>query len=160
MAFPDTNVLQTSFLIPFQELLRINSLVVWVVCEKGPVKILHSERRDEEITEKADREVQLSDRGFNPEAQCFKPIDSLSSSLSNLSLSPGGLSPSSPSSSSGWPGSNSTSPSSALFNSDMSVCLFCYFFVPSFAVKDFYWTLLADPVRNLSWIYPDGKFCW
>jgi hypothetical protein len=40
----------------------------------------------------------LSDRGFNPEAQCFKPIDSLSSSLSNLSLSPGGLSPSSPSS--------------------------------------------------------------
>jgi hypothetical protein len=24
MAFPDTNVLQTSFLIPFQELLRIN----------------------------------------------------------------------------------------------------------------------------------------
>jgi protein Tob/BTG len=103
-------------------------LTIWIdpgevsyrISEKGPVKILHSERRDEEITEKADREVQLSDRGFNPEAQCFKPIDSLSSSLSNLSLSPGGLSPSSPSSSSGWPGSNSTSPSSALFNSDMS----------------------------------------
>lgn len=32
MAFPDTNVLQTSFLIPFQELLRINSLVVSVIC--------------------------------------------------------------------------------------------------------------------------------
>lgn len=103
-------------------------LTIWIdpgevsyrISEKGPVKILHSERREEEVTEKADREVQMSDRGFNPEAQCFKPIDSLSSSLSNLSLSPGGLSPSSPSSSSGWPGSNSTSPSSALFNSDMT----------------------------------------
>lgn len=103
-------------------------LTIWIdpgevsyrISEKGPVKILHSDRRDEENTEKADREVQLSDRGFNPEAQCFKPIDSLSSSLSNLSLSPGGLSPSSPSSSNGWPGSNSTSPSSTLFNSDMT----------------------------------------
>lgn len=103
-------------------------LTIWIdpgevsyrISEKGPVKILHSERRDEEITERADREIQMSDRGFNPEAQCFKPIDSLSSSLSNLSLSPGGLSPSSPSSSSGWPGSTSTSPSSALFNSDLS----------------------------------------
>lgn len=103
-------------------------LTIWIdpgevsyrISEKGPVKILHSERREEDFTEKTDREVQLSDRGFNPEAQCFKPIDSLSSSLSNLSLSPGGLSPSSPSSSNGWPGSNSTSPSSALFNSDMT----------------------------------------
>ncbi|KAK3089081.1 hypothetical protein FSP39_000601 [Pinctada imbricata] len=72
---------------------------------------------DEETTETADREVQQAGRGFNPEAQCFMPIDSLSSSLSNLSLSPGGLSPSSPTSSAGWPSSASTSPSMSLFSS-------------------------------------------
>ncbi|KAJ8317964.1 hypothetical protein KUTeg_003055 [Tegillarca granosa] len=68
----------------------------------------------------ADREVQAAGKGFNPDAQCFKPIDTLSSSLNNLCLSSGGLSPSSPTSSNGWPGSASTSPSTALFNSAIS----------------------------------------
>ena len=93
------------------------SEVSYRIGEKGQVKILYSDRKDEETTETADREVQQAGRGFNPEAQCFMPIDSLSSSLSNLSLSPGGISPSSPTSSAGWPGSASTSPSMALFNS-------------------------------------------
>ncbi|XP_069122728.1 protein Tob1-like [Argopecten irradians] len=105
-------------------------LILWIdpcevsykIGEKGPVKILYSERRDEESTEKADREVQAAaGRSFNPDAQCFKPIDNLSSSFGSMNLSPGGLSPSSPTSSNGWPNSASTSPSCALFNSTSSM---------------------------------------
>lgn len=95
--------------------------VSYRIGEKGPVRILYSERKDEDSsTETADREVQAAGKGFNPDAQCFKPIDTLSSSLNNLCLSSGGLSPSSPTSSNGWPGSASTSPSTALFNSAIS----------------------------------------
>ncbi|XP_067671984.1 protein Tob1-like [Haliotis asinina] len=86
------------------------SEVSYRIGEKGVIKILYSDKKEEESETIVDREVQAASKGFNPEAQCFKPIDSLSSSLTNLSLSP-----SSPNSSGGW--STSTSPSTALFNS-------------------------------------------
>lgn len=105
-------------------------LTVWIdpnevsyrIGEKGQVKILYSDRNNEENNENEDREVQATNRGFNPEAQAFnpdadsfEPIDRLSASLGTLNLSPhsGGMSPSdvSPVSSASWGGSNSTSPS-------------------------------------------------
>ena len=104
-----------------------DELTLWIdpnevsyrIGEKGQIKVLYSDRNLEENTESEDREVQATNRGFNPDAQSFnpdaqsfKPIDGLSASLGNLSLSPaGGLSPSSPISSSSWCGSQSTSPS-------------------------------------------------
>ncbi|ESO89150.1 hypothetical protein LOTGIDRAFT_106137 [Lottia gigantea] len=72
-------------------------LTVWIdpsevsyrIGEKGVIKILYSEKKPEEdLPEPVDSEIMIVSKGFNPEAQCFKPIDSLSSSLSNLSLSP------------------------------------------------------------------------
>lgn len=70
-------------------------LAVWVdpgevsyrIGEKGIVKILFSEITDHrsEDTTNADREVT---RTFNPDAQCFQPIDAVSNSLGGLSLSP------------------------------------------------------------------------
>lgn len=70
-------------------------LSVWIdpgevsyrIGEKGTIKILISEsheRRSEDISS-ADREVTKT---FNPEAQCFRPIDAVSTSMSVLSLSP------------------------------------------------------------------------
>lgn len=55
--------------------------------EKGAVKILYSELNDHrsDDTTNADREVTKT---FNPEAQCFRPIDAISTSMSALSLSP------------------------------------------------------------------------
>lgn len=102
-------------------------LTVWIdpaevsyrIGEKGQIKILYSDRKDES-TETADREIQAAGRAFNPDAQCFKPIDNLSASLNNICLSPVMLSPSSPTSSKGWSASASTSPSSSLFNSTLS----------------------------------------
>ncbi|KAK0045391.1 protein Tob1 [Biomphalaria pfeifferi] len=119
------------------------SEVSYKIGEKGPVKVLYSDRKDEESNENIDREVQAASRTFNPEAQTFtpeshqaftpdllaftpdvaafcsdstqsfQPIDSLSSSLSNLSLSP-----SSPVPPGTW--STATSPSSNLFSSAMA----------------------------------------
>lgn len=105
-------------------------LTIWIdpnevsyrIGEKGQVKILYSDKAFEENNENEDKEVQATNRGFNPEAQAFnpdaesfEPIDRLSASLGTLNLSPhsGGLSPSdiSPVSSSSWGGSQSTSPS-------------------------------------------------
>lgn len=70
-------------------------LSVWIdpgevsyrIGEKGTIKILISESHDRhsEDTSSADREVTKT---FNPEAQCFRPIDAVNSSLSALSLSP------------------------------------------------------------------------
>ncbi|KAG4077828.1 hypothetical protein HA402_013762 [Bradysia odoriphaga] len=68
-------------------------LAVWVdpgevsyrIGEKGAVKILYSESNDHHEDCSADREVTKT---FNPEAQCFRPIDAVSNSLSGLSLSP------------------------------------------------------------------------
>lgn len=70
-------------------------LSVWIdpgevsyrIGEKGAVKILFSESHDRhsDDTSSADREVTKT---FNPEAQCFRPIDAVNSSLNALSLSP------------------------------------------------------------------------
>ncbi|XP_050430479.1 protein Tob1-like isoform X2 [Adelges cooleyi] len=73
-------------------------LAVWVdpgevsyrIGEKGAVKILYNENGgglqfDAHDDRNADREVVKT---FNPEAQCFRPIDSVASSLSSLSISP------------------------------------------------------------------------
>ncbi|XP_074648514.1 protein Tob1-like [Tubulanus polymorphus] len=83
-----------------------DDLTLWIdpnevsyrIGEKGVVKVLYSEKKPEvEGFDNSDREIQAATRGFNPNAQCFRPIDSLSSSLSHLSLSP-----SSPNPSHGW----------------------------------------------------------
>lgn len=66
-------------------------LAVWVdpgevsyrIGEKGAVKVLFSEDRQEDRS--ADREVTKT---FNPEAQCFRPIEAVSGGLGALSLSP------------------------------------------------------------------------
>ncbi|XP_014786103.1 phosphatidylinositol 3-kinase 2 [Octopus bimaculoides] len=89
------------------------SEVSYRLSEKGTVKILYSDKKDDELLDTVDHEVQAANKGFNPEAQCFKPIDSVSSSLSSLSLSP-----SSPTSPAGW--STAASPSTTLFNSAAS----------------------------------------
>ena len=84
-------------------------LTVWIdphevsyrIGEKGEIKSLYSDRHNhhEAALDIVEPEIQSSNRGFNPDAQCFKPIDSLSSSLSSLSMSPssptppGGISP-------------------------------------------------------------------
>ncbi|XP_052779669.1 protein Tob1-like [Mya arenaria] len=105
--------------------------VSYRIGEKGQIKILYSDKSNEENNECEDSEVQATNiRGFNPEAQSFnpdaqsfEPIDRLSTSLGSLNLSPrsGGLSPLSPVSSVSWGGSQSTSPSgAAMFPS--SVC--------------------------------------
>lgn len=70
-------------------------LAVWVdpgevsyrIGEKGAVKILYSETIDHcaEDTTSADREVTKT---FNPEAQCFRPIDAVNTSMNVMSLSP------------------------------------------------------------------------
>ena len=86
------------------------SEVSYRISEKSPIKILYSDRHEDEGCDTMDREVQAANHTFNPEALSFQPIDSLSSSLSNLSLSP-----SSPVPPGTW--SNSVSPSSALFSS-------------------------------------------
>lgn len=70
-------------------------LSVWVdpgevsfrVGEKGPVKILYSEQKHTDLSEDncaADREVTST---FNPEAQCFRPIEIINSSMNALTLS-------------------------------------------------------------------------
>lgn len=91
------------------------SEVSYRIGEKGTIKILYTDRHEDEASDTADREVQAANRTFNPEAVSFQPIDSLSSSLSSLSLSP-----SSPVPPGTW--SNSTSPSSVLFGSSALPC--------------------------------------
>ncbi|XP_030757578.1 protein Tob1-like [Sitophilus oryzae] len=81
--------------VPIQDILENlpQELAVWVdpgevsyrIGEKGAVKILFSDKADPQEDHSADREVTKT---FNPEAQCFRPIDSVSCSLNNLSLSP------------------------------------------------------------------------
>jgi len=56
--------------------------VSYRMSEKGLVKILYSESENID-TEISDREVT---RTFNPEAQCFKPIDCMATHFSGLSL--------------------------------------------------------------------------
>lgn len=52
--------------------------------EKGQVKILYSELEGVE-GENSDRETTKT---FNPEAQCFKPVDSVTCQMGNMNLSP------------------------------------------------------------------------
>ncbi|XP_016925281.2 protein Tob2 isoform X1 [Drosophila suzukii] len=74
-----------------------NELSVWIdpgevsfrVGEKGAVKILYTENNENhEDSHSADREVT---KMFNPEAQCFRPIDAVNTTMNNLSLSPKAL---------------------------------------------------------------------
>lgn len=73
-----------------------SDLTLWIdplevsyrIGEKGPVKVLYSDKKEDDYTERMDREIQVVNKGFNPEAQCFKPIESLSSSLNSLCFSP------------------------------------------------------------------------
>ncbi|XP_074594862.1 transducer of ERBB2 [Brevipalpus obovatus] len=84
-------------LIDIQENLP-QELSIWIdpgevsyrMSEKGPVKILYSESDRSIDTENPDREVI---RTFNPEAQCFKPIESTAVQFGGLSLSANGCSP-------------------------------------------------------------------
>ncbi|KAJ8955177.1 hypothetical protein NQ318_009071 [Aromia moschata] len=86
--------------VPIQDILENlpQELAVWVdpgevsyrIGEKGAVKVLFSDKADPQDENSADREVTKT---FNPEAQCFRPIESVSSSMSNLSLSPKSLTP-------------------------------------------------------------------
>lgn len=94
--------------------------VSYRIGEKGQIKILFSDKVEDNTENEETELLAAATRGFNPEAQCFKPIDTLSSSLGSLNLSPGGISPSASTPSSGWPGSNSASPSTSLFNSSTS----------------------------------------
>ncbi|XP_060528257.1 protein Tob1-like isoform X1 [Cylas formicarius] len=86
--------------VPIQDILENlpQELAVWVdpgevsyrIGEKGAVKILFSDKIDPQEDHSADREVTKT---FNPEAQCFRPIESVSCSLNNLSLSPKSITP-------------------------------------------------------------------
>lgn len=86
--------------VPIQDILENlpQELAVWVdpgevsyrIGEKGAVKILFSDKSDPQDENSADREVTKT---FNPEAQCFRPIESVGCSLSNLTLSPKSVTP-------------------------------------------------------------------
>ena len=81
--------------------------VSYRIGERGYVKVLYSYRRDPDETDAVvDAEIQNvgctgsgingcsgAGEGFNPEAQSFQPIDTLSSSLTSLRLSPSSSSP-------------------------------------------------------------------
>ncbi|XP_054274152.1 protein Tob1-like [Macrosteles quadrilineatus] len=81
--------------VPIQDILENlpHELAVWVdpgevsyrIGEKGAVKVLFSEATDVHEDNSADREV---NKTFNPEAQCFRPIEAVGTGLANLSLSP------------------------------------------------------------------------
>lgn len=99
-------------------------LAVWVdpgevsyrIGEKGAVKILFSETNEHHEDSSVDREVTKT---FNPEAQCFQPIEAVSSSMNGLSLSPKGSSQGSSTSSASSPtfkGNLTTSPAPAQTN--------------------------------------------
>ncbi|EDW52824.1 protein Tob2 isoform X1 [Drosophila sechellia] len=71
-----------------------SELSVWIdpgevsfrIGEKGAVKILYTENNENhEDSHSADREVT---KMFNPEAQCFRPIDAVNTTMNNMSLSP------------------------------------------------------------------------
>lgn len=86
--------------VPIQDILENlpAELAVWVdpgevsyrIGETSVIKILYSESADLHEDSSADREVTKT---FNPEAQCFRPIESVGTSLSGLSLSPKSTSP-------------------------------------------------------------------
>jgi protein Tob/BTG len=71
-----------------------SELSIWVdpgevsyrMSEKGPVKILYSDSDRIHDQENPEREVI---RTFNPEAQCFKPVELMTNHMSSLSIAPG-----------------------------------------------------------------------
>ncbi|XP_054257332.1 protein Tob1-like [Macrosteles quadrilineatus] len=79
----------------FQDILENlpQELMIWVdpgevsyrISEKGVVKVLFSEATNIHKDNFANREV---NKTLNPEAQCFKPINTVSMGLANMSLSP------------------------------------------------------------------------
>ncbi|KAL0272926.1 UNVERIFIED_CONTAM: hypothetical protein PYX00_005733 [Menopon gallinae] len=81
--------------VPIQDILENlpQELAIWVdpgevsyrIGEKGAVKILFSDSDDVQDDNSADREVTKT---FNPEAQCFRPIETVGTSLGGLSLVP------------------------------------------------------------------------
>ncbi|KAK9504719.1 hypothetical protein O3M35_010986 [Rhynocoris fuscipes] len=83
--------------VPISDILENlpQDLAVWVdpgevsyrIGEKGTIKVLYNEQTDVHEEANADREVIKT---FNPEAQCFRPIDAV---LGALSLSPKGSPP-------------------------------------------------------------------
>lgn len=89
--------------VPIQDILENlpEELAVWVdpgevsyrIGEKGAVKILFSESTDLHDDNSADREVTKT---FNPEAQCFRPMETVGTSLGSLSLVPANKTSSSP----------------------------------------------------------------
>lgn len=86
--------------VPIQDILENlpAELAIWVdpgevsyrIGEMNAVKILYSETGDPHDESSADREVTKT---FNPEAQCFRPIEAVGTSLGGLSLSPKSTSP-------------------------------------------------------------------
>uniref|UniRef100_A0A0K8TPR1 Putative anti-proliferation factor btg1/tob n=1 Tax=Tabanus bromius TaxID=304241 RepID=A0A0K8TPR1_TABBR len=109
--------------VPISDILENlpQELAVWVdpgevsyrIGEKGAVKILFSENSDHPEDSSADREVTKT---FNPEAQCFRPIDAVNTSMGGLSLSPKTSPQGSPPTSSSSPtfkGNLTTSPAPA-----------------------------------------------
>ncbi|XP_066595936.1 protein Tob1-like [Prorops nasuta] len=86
--------------VPIQDILENlpAELAVWVdpgevsyrIGEMNAVKILYSETGDPHDETSADREVTKT---FNPEAQCFMPIEAVGNSLGGLSFSPKSTSP-------------------------------------------------------------------
>ena len=99
--------------ITTQTVVNIYTITILTVCDVTVLQVLYSDRHEDDgSSDTMDREVQAANHTFNPEALSFQPIDSLSSSLSNLSLSP-----SSPVPPGAW--SSSVSPSSALFSSPL-----------------------------------------
>ncbi|XP_070581058.1 protein Tob1-like [Ptychodera flava] len=63
------------------------SEVSYRIGEKGAVKVLYVEDKDDTLNS-LDQSITEVKSTFNPEADSFRPIDSLSSSLSSMSLSP------------------------------------------------------------------------
>jgi protein Tob/BTG len=71
-------------------------LSIWVdpgevsyrMSEKGPVKILYSEKADNNV-ERENVDNRQVTRTFNPEAQCFKPIECLTSQFGGLNVTNG-----------------------------------------------------------------------
>ena len=75
--------------------------VSYRIGEKGQAKILYSDKAAQiqsrvnelDVPETLEPEIQTVTKGFNPEAQSFKPIDSLSASMNNLTVSPSSPTP-------------------------------------------------------------------
>lgn len=125
--------------------------VSYRIGEKGPVKILYSNKDNANALEGLDKEIQAASKGFNPDAQCFKPIDSLSSSMNNLNLSP-----SSPVSPHGG-GSSTTPPLASFLNRTNQTPMFT---TAMFAQTKFGSTKLKSQAKRPSRLSPTEGNCF